>query len=450
MDNEKYLSQVRDQYENYPYPKRDPEVERSTLYVTATEYLGKINHYCYGGKRDLRKGQRFLVAGGGTGDAAIYLAEQLINTDCEVVYLDLSNSSLNIARQRAQVRGLKNITWLHNSILELPDLDIGTFDYINCCGVLHHLEDPVLGLSCLSSVLKDDGCMGIMVYAKHGRAAIYMMQDLMRKLNSEDDNLKSCVDRTRLTLSELDKEHWYSLDASRWSATLEEFGDIEITDLFLHPQDRAYTVNELYEWINNGGLNVITFTGFTGTSFNYLPEKYIKDTNLLDTIKQKSLLEQQSISELLNGHIKTHTVYVTRKNNTVASPASGDQVPYYAFGFAPPERLFNDLSNNPKMPINLSLGENIDNLTIIQTPNTRYIMKYINGINTVDDIVKSILNDLNADASDSVRRNEVPDELINIINKFNSYDLMFLRDRDVAAYKINDQIIQEGINRLSR
>ena len=83
---------------------------------------------------------------------------------------------MDIAKQRASIRGLNNITWMHTSLLDLPSLDIGKFDYINCSGVLHHLESPQEGLAALNSVLKQDGAILIMVYAKYGRTAIYQIQ----------------------------------------------------------------------------------------------------------------------------------------------------------------------------------------------------------------------------------------------------------------------------------
>ena len=56
-----------------------------------------------------------LVAGGGTGDATIFLAEQLRGTNAEVVHLDMSQASIALAQARAQIRGLDNITWVQKS-----------------------------------------------------------------------------------------------------------------------------------------------------------------------------------------------------------------------------------------------------------------------------------------------------------------------------------------------
>src|SRR3954470_10675632 len=123
---------VRDQYENYPYPERKPEDEKQRLLHTWPEQLAQINHYCFRGRCDFRNGFRVLVAGGGTGDATIYLAEQLSRTNAELVHLDLSAASMDIARRRAEIRGLKNIRFVQGSLLEAPALGLGSFDYISC------------------------------------------------------------------------------------------------------------------------------------------------------------------------------------------------------------------------------------------------------------------------------------------------------------------------------
>lgn len=70
-------------------------------------------------------------------------------------------------RERAQIRGLGHIRWVHDSLLNLPAPGLGRFDYINCSGVLHHLADADLGLRAPRNVLKEDGecagAMGLMV-----------------------------------------------------------------------------------------------------------------------------------------------------------------------------------------------------------------------------------------------------------------------------------------------
>jgi len=99
---EKYVAAVREQYERYPYPLREPEDERARLLTTWNDHLAQINHYCFAGKQGFRDGFKVLVAGGGTGDNVIFLAEQLRDTDARIVHLDLSAASLAVAQARCQ------------------------------------------------------------------------------------------------------------------------------------------------------------------------------------------------------------------------------------------------------------------------------------------------------------------------------------------------------------
>ena len=128
---------VRAQYNPYPYPARDPEDERKRLIVGSPSHVLEIKHYVFGGRLDPSRRLRALFSGGGTGDGTIMLAQQLAdrNWPWEITYLD-------VAPNRAQTRGLRNIRFIRAAIDGLKDLDLGPFDYIDCCGVLHHLEDP--------------------------------------------------------------------------------------------------------------------------------------------------------------------------------------------------------------------------------------------------------------------------------------------------------------------
>lgn len=439
-----YLKSVRSQYESYPYPKRIPLDEKLKLFVTSTEHLGKISHYCFNGTRDLREGGRFLIAGGGTGDAAIYLAEQLRNTNGEVVYVDISSRSMEIARQRAEVRGLTNISWHQNSLLDLPDLNLDEFDYINCCGVLHHLSDPAKGLQALSSVLKDDGCMAVMVYAQYGRTAIYQIQELMRYINKDEQDFQLCISNTRHVLANLPDGNWYKRDESRWRETLKDFGDIEIFDLFLHSQDRAYTVPEVYQLALENGLNFISFTGFTGHKLNYEFSRYIKDPGIFDRISHMSPIEQQAIAELLNGCIKTHSFYLSKPKNTLADTHNLDLVPYYAFEFAPCEKLYSDLVKAPNRPISISFGGGVESLVIPQLEYTRFIFRYIDGEHSVREILARALDDARSCGLTPLG-DELATEFQRIFGKFFSYDLMFMRHHSIKPYKSDHQLSEETL-----
>ncbi|MEJ1976052.1 MAG: class I SAM-dependent methyltransferase [Acetobacteraceae bacterium] len=134
-------SRLAAQYEAYPYPARDPADEAKRLVVGSPSHLREIDHWVFGAARSAAQPLRALVAGGGTGDGAIMLAQQLATAGRpgRVTYLDRSGAAMRIAQARAAARGL-TLDWHEGSLLDLAESGLGPFDYIDCCGVLHHLR----------------------------------------------------------------------------------------------------------------------------------------------------------------------------------------------------------------------------------------------------------------------------------------------------------------------
>ncbi|TQV79686.1 class I SAM-dependent methyltransferase [Denitrobaculum tricleocarpae] len=314
---------VQDQYEAYPYPSRDPRDEHKRLITGSPSNLDELNHYLFAGRRDFAKPFRALVAGGGTGDATIMLAQQLADRcpEGEVVYLDLSTASRAVAEARAAERGLSNITFHSGSLLDLPEMGLEAFDYIDCCGVLHHLKQPEDGLDALKTVLKQDGGMGLMVYATHGRTGLYPTQDMLRALGN-DLPLETRIEQVRRLLEALPPTNWLRRNPFLGD---HKRSDAELVDLLLHSQDRAYSVEEVGEFVASAGLNLVSFI----EPARYRPESYLKDPKLLTQLRDKSDLGRAGFAEKLAGNIKTHVFYVSRKDDCQAQPEPhGAAIPF--------------------------------------------------------------------------------------------------------------------------
>lgn len=313
---------VRDHYACYPYPARDPEAEKERLIVGSPSHLLEIDHYLFGGRRNFAAPFRALVAGGGTGDATVMLAQQLADAGPggRVTYLDLSPAAMEIAKARAAARGLANIDFVEGSLLDFPAGVKGPFDYIDCCGVLHHLEDPLAGLQALKAVLAEDGGMGLMVYGALGRRGVYEAQSLLRRLSAGKD-LPAQVRIARRLLGSLPASNWlrrnpYLGDHRR--------GDAELADLLLHPCDRAYRVEAFAELIAAAGLCLVSFI----EPARYEPATYIKDPALLSELAALAPLQRAAAAEELAGNIKTHVCYVSaRDSDTTAGAWRRDSVP---------------------------------------------------------------------------------------------------------------------------
>jgi len=157
------MSDVKAQYEAFPYPERNPADEKKRLITGSPSHPLELDHHLFGGLRDWSKTTRILVAGGGTGDALIQLAQVLTSASkpYEITYIDLSTASRKIAQARAKMRGLKGIEFITGSLLDAAQY--GPFDYIDCCGVLHHLPEPQQGFDALAQALAPGGGIGLMV-----------------------------------------------------------------------------------------------------------------------------------------------------------------------------------------------------------------------------------------------------------------------------------------------
>jgi ubiquinone/menaquinone biosynthesis C-methylase UbiE len=325
-----YLSDVRDQYENLPYPPRDPEAENQRLVPTFTDYLEKINHYGFAGRQTFKKGFRCLVAGGGTGDSTVFLAEQLRNKpNVEIVHLDLSSASIEVARQRTRIRDLDNTRFIQGSILDLTAEEHGMFDFISCTGVLHHLDNPADGLRCLTGVLAKDGLMGLMLYGEYGRLGIYPIQDMLGYLKRDVPAKKDQIELGKSVLAQIPATHTFKSHNKIWEQETALYGDEGFYDLFLHSQDRAYNVPEIYDLVEDCGLK-IRHLGLThGSGGAYDPALYISDRHVLDKVVALPTREQQHIAEILNGNMYMHGFFAAFEAKGVASIENKRSVPFF-------------------------------------------------------------------------------------------------------------------------
>lgn len=311
-----YIPEVRKQYEEFPYPERNPSDELIRLHITYLSRTDAANHYCFGGKQNFEN-FRVLVAGGGTGDNLISWAEQLRDKpNSKVVYLDMSTASMEIAKKRADIRKLTNTEFINDSLLNLPGMGLDKFDFVDCSGVLHHLKDPDAGLKALKSVLKPGGGMSLMVYAPYGRTGIYTMQNLMRLVNGKEEDPRQQIKNTKVVMKSLPIYHWYSVSKQLGLLRFnDDENDAGIYDMFLHSQDRAYTILEVHDWLDRCGIKMAGEPGSPYLQLEYLPETHIKDKELMKKIKAYPLKVQQAIGEALSNRLAKHEFFAVHKES---------------------------------------------------------------------------------------------------------------------------------------
>jgi 2-polyprenyl-3-methyl-5-hydroxy-6-metoxy-1,4-benzoquinol methylase len=427
-----YASNVRSLYEEYPFPLRDPQDEARRLMVAEQESLGKLNHFCFGGRQSFGDGFRVLVAGGGTGDHTIFLAEQLRNYDASVTYIDISRSSLEIARERARMRNLDNIEWHHLSILDVSALTAAPFDLISCTGVLHHLPEPERGLEALRTVLAPQGAMSLMLYGRAGRLAVYAGQELMRLVNHDvkDPHLKT--QHARSIVQRLPETNWLLRGAGP-NRVLTEFLDDEsnLNDVLLHEQDRAYSVLEIYDFLTAAQLELVEFTSFHTDPPNfrimYDPMVQISDPALRSHVSSLPRPQQQAIAEAMSCMITCHGFYAApRATGRIASPDDLNMVPFFLY-FDPAI-----LAEHFRAAAGRECGLNYRK-SAIQFKVGKYSADLISGIDGTRSIGE-LFDRVHRMSHGAATPSELRQDFMAFYAPMNSLDVLLLRHRDISPF----------------
>jgi SAM-dependent methyltransferase len=436
--HERDIKAVQNQYASLPYPLRNLEDEKDRILMVIGEAFPEINHRLFKGSEDFKSGFRFLIAGGGTGDSSTFLAEQCRKIpNAEIVYLDFSKPSLEVARARLEARGLNNVTFICDSIFNIPKLDLGKFDFINCSGVLHHLDSPNDGLKILADSLSDRGGMHLMVYAKYGRTSVYHIQEIMRMINSEVSSIDNEILNVKTLMQALPNTNWFVRSQDLIQDHI-HYGDVGYYDLFLHKQDRAYSIPELYDFVEQAGLRLVDFA-VVDSRLKLKPESYIKDANLLALVNSKDLKTRQAICEIISGSLIKHDFFVSKSENTQASFDELDNIPYFYYNSASLLRdIYSQIKSNNVPPgcsvsFNLNLnfvGVNSTLTMPISSCTETILKKVIEGENTIGDICQALLREV----SSSLEPNQLILEIERTLGRFVEAGIMFLRHKSVKPF----------------
>ncbi|MGR3503797.1 class I SAM-dependent methyltransferase [Pseudaestuariivita sp.] len=308
------MSEITAQYDAYPYPERDPKDEAKRLITGSPSHPVEIDHMLFGGARDWSQPFRALVAGGGTGDALIQLAQVLTTAKVphEITYIDLSREARRIAEARAKARGLTSITFHTGSLLDAPEH--GTFDYIDCCGVLHHLPDPLAGLKALRAACKPEGGLGWMVYAPYGRSGVYPLQEAFGAL-FEGLEPRERLTRAKALFAKLPDGHPFKRNTQ---VVDHEQSDAGFYDLLLHSQDQAYGIDTWEALLAEAGFAMA----------GLCPPVLYDLRRLTDAPDGMTERQTRAMAERLNGTIRKHVGYARPADATAPKGAGPRAVPH--------------------------------------------------------------------------------------------------------------------------
>ena len=84
------------------------------------------------------------------------LSEALAKAGAQVTGLDLSDASLQVARQHSQQQGL-NIEYRYERVEDLAQKEAGTYDVVVCMEMLEHVPEPSKVIAACAQALKPGG-----------------------------------------------------------------------------------------------------------------------------------------------------------------------------------------------------------------------------------------------------------------------------------------------------
>ena len=307
MESDCIQDVVRDFYDRHPYPL---PVENLDSYGQTWQDEGKrqADFHLHWPNKAYRKDLKVLVAGCGTSQAVKHAMRQ---PAAHVVGIDISETSIRHSEELKRKYQLTNLDVFQLPIERASELD-RYFDKIVCTGVLHHLPDPAQGLRALRGVLESDGVMNLMVYAAYGRAGVYMLQEYCRILGigHTDHDIQKLVK----TLEALPRNH----ALARLLGEVRDFQNKDaLADALLNPQDRAYTVQQLFDLIDGCGMKFCRWI----RQAPYLTQcGSLARTPHADLIAKLPRKEQYAAVELFRGTMLRHNLIICRDDQPGEDP----------------------------------------------------------------------------------------------------------------------------------
>jgi len=160
--------QIKDKIIEY-WNRQPCNIKHGTSPVGTPEFYAEVSERRFRVEPHIREfagfhlwqGKRVLEVGCGIGSDA----EEFARHGAEYVGIDISDASLDVAKQRFEVLELDGEFYNRSAGDDLSDL--GKFDLVYSYGVIHHFPDIDKTINNISEVLNPGGEFRFMVYAKN-------------------------------------------------------------------------------------------------------------------------------------------------------------------------------------------------------------------------------------------------------------------------------------------
>jgi 2-polyprenyl-3-methyl-5-hydroxy-6-metoxy-1,4-benzoquinol methylase len=241
-------SKVRAQYEESPYP-RWINLGLHLKPMPISKVVDEIKLKLHDNKITEVEEPEILIAGCGTGQHSIGTAARFKGSN--VLAIDLSLSSLAYAKRKTKELHIENIEYKQADILDLGGLN-KQFDIIESAGVLHHMDNPMVGWKVLTDCLKPGGLMNIALYSELARQPHIKIRDEISEQGIGSSDIEMRLFRDEIIRSK--KEH-HEIIQKR----LDFYSLSTLKDLLFHVQEHRFTIPMIKEHLEKLGLK---FCGF--------------------------------------------------------------------------------------------------------------------------------------------------------------------------------------------
>ncbi|GJM03714.1 MAG: hypothetical protein DHS20C08_22150 [Rhodomicrobium sp.] len=240
---------VKQQYEENPYPRWRTE---SIFKPYHTDAIAK----------QYQKKNKVLIAGCGTGKHILTAFH--VYPNAKFTAIDISLASLSYAKRKLIEYELdKDVSLYQCDLLEVNKLK-DEFDYIECCGVLHHIKEPPKGLKALVSKLRPGGRIKLALYSSTARQAILETRQFIEEQGYKPTRKDILDCRNYLTNEYISGNKRFPIHKWRDFYTLSE-----CRDLLFHIQEHNYDLNEVEQLLDGANLRFDRFSIDTKTKAAY-------------------------------------------------------------------------------------------------------------------------------------------------------------------------------------
>jgi len=258
----------------------------------------------------------------------------------------------------------------------------------------------------------------------------------MKMVNNGIDNRIQEVMNFKLVFNNFPATNW-AMRAKDTIPDVYNFGDIGIYDMFLHKQDRAYTIPELYDFIENAGLNIVEFFDVTERLALRI-ENYITDFTLLQRIKRMSKITQQAIAELIVGNVIKHSICVSGQKDTEATLDDLDNVPYFYGVPGLAEKICEFIDTTPVPPgntLHLTLSTPYVKDIKVAIPTSAYTKNVFKHMASETKSLGEIFDAVREESQQNIPNERLIIDAKRAFNDLITAGVLLLRDKSIPAFK---------------